>query len=59
MGKKSLRVKIDNLSEDEYIDVAHEVAKTVKSRAPNSDISIVGADSETFESSSRKEIKGK
>jgi hypothetical protein len=59
MGKKSLNVKVDNLDDSNYVDVAYKITKTVKEIAPNSDISIVGATPETFEGSSNKEIPGK
>lgn len=58
MSKKSLKIKVDNLDDDNYADVAYQVTKIVKSVAPNSDISILGASPEVFEGSSRKEIKG-
>ena len=59
MGKKSLKVTVHGLSDENYADVAHGIVKTVKSVAPNSDISILGSNPETFERSSNKEIKGK
>lgn len=59
MGKKSLKITVNGLTDDNYIDVANSVAKEVKSKAPNSDISILGANSEVFEGSSKKQIKGK
>ncbi|OCR01171.1 hypothetical protein BCD67_17540 [Oscillatoriales cyanobacterium USR001] len=59
MGKKSLKVTVHGLSDENYADVAHGIVKTVKAVAPNSDISILGATPETFEGSSNKEIKGR
>ncbi len=59
MGKKSLKITVHGLSDENCADVAHGVIKTVKTVAPNSSISIVGASPETFEGSSNKEIKGK
>jgi hypothetical protein len=48
VGKKSLKVTVHGLSDENYAEVA-----------PDSDISILGASPETFEGSSNKEIKGK
>jgi hypothetical protein len=59
VGKKSLKITVHNLDDDNYVDVAHKIAKTVKSEAPNSDVSILGANPEVFEGSSNKKIKGK
>ncbi len=59
MSKKSLKVTVHGLSDENYADVAHGIYKTVKAVAPNSDVSILGASPETFEGSSNKEIKGK
>lgn len=59
MGKKSLKVTVNGLSDDNYVNVTYQIAKTVKSIAPDSDISILGASPETFEDSSNKKIKGK
>ncbi|CDM94337.1 MAG: hypothetical protein P5702_17795 [Limnospira sp. PMC 1291.21] len=58
MGKKSLKITVNGLNDDNYADVAHQVVKAVKSEAPNSDISILGASPEVFEGSSKKKIKG-
>lgn len=59
MGKKSLKVKVDNLNDDNYIEAANRIVKSVKEVAPDSDVSILGASPETFEGSSNKEIQGK
>lgn len=59
MGKKSLKVTVHGLSDENYIDIANKIVKTVKESEPNSDISILGANTETFEGSSKKEIEGK
>ncbi|MEG4800805.1 hypothetical protein QUB63_13855 [Microcoleus sp. ARI1-B5] len=59
MGKKSLKITVNGLSDENYADVANGIVKTVKSVAPNSDISILGASPETFKGSSNKEIEGK
>lgn len=58
MGKKSLKITVHNLDDENYVDVAHKIAKTVKSAAPDSNVSILGANPEVFESSSTKTIKG-
>lgn len=58
MSKKSLKITVNNLDENNYIDIANKIAKTVKSEAPNSDISILGANPEVFEGSSNKQNKG-
>lgn len=59
MGKKSLKIKIDDLSEENYIDVANEAAKAIKNAAPNCKVSILGADPDIFEGKDHKQIKGK
>jgi hypothetical protein len=59
MGTKSVKVTVHGLDDDNYVDVAHGITKTVKSIAPNSDISILASSPETFKGSSNKEIKGK
>jgi len=58
MGKKSLKITVNDLDDDNYADVAHKIVKAVKSEAPNSHISILGASPEVFEDSSKKKIKG-
>jgi hypothetical protein len=58
VGKKSLKITVHGLDDNNYMDVAHKIAKTVKSEAPNSDVSILGASPEVFEGSSKKKIKG-
>jgi hypothetical protein len=58
VGKKSLKITVNNLDDENYVQVAYQVAKSVKSVAPNSDISILGASPEVFEGSSTKQIKG-
>lgn len=58
MGKKSLKIKVDNLSEENYIDVAHAVAKVVKSAAPESRVSILGAAPEVFEGQPKAKVEG-
>ena len=58
MGKKSLKIKVDNLDDENYVNVAYEIVKTVKSAVPESNVSILGANPEVFESSSTKTIKG-
>lgn len=59
MGKKSLKIKVDGLSDESYVDAAHEVVKAVKAVAPECRISILGASPETFEGKNQKQIKGK
>lgn len=59
MGKKSLKITVNNLDDENYVDVANQVVKSVKKIAPNSDLSILGSSPETFEGSSNKEIEGK
>lgn len=59
VGKKALRIKIDNLDDDNVFDVANKVTKAAKEVAPTCNIAILGASPETFEGSSNKEIKGK
>lgn len=58
MGKKSLKITVNNLDDENYVKVAYQVAESVKSVAPNSTISILGASPEVFEGSSNKQIKG-
>jgi hypothetical protein len=58
VGKKSLKITVNNLDDDNYADVAHKIVKAVQSEAPNSDVSILGASPEVFEASSKKKIKG-
>ncbi|WP_333323628.1 hypothetical protein [Microcoleus sp. T3_A4] len=58
MGKKSLKITVNNLNDENYVKVAYQVAESVKSVAPNSTISILGASPEVFEGSSNKQIKG-
>jgi outer membrane receptor for monomeric catechols len=57
MSSKSLKIKVDNLSDENYIDVANKVAKVIKASAPDSRVSILGADSEVLEGKSQKQIK--
>lgn len=59
MSKKSLKIKVDDLSDENYIHVANEVVKAVKSAAPDCKVSILGSDPETFEGKNQKQIKGK
>ncbi len=59
MGKKSLKIKVDGLSDENYIETASQIAKAVKAAAPDSKVSILGADSETFEEKNQKHIKDK
>jgi len=59
MGNKSLKITVNNLDDENYVKVAYQVAESVKSVAPNSNISIIGASPEVFEGSSNKQIKGK
>ncbi|HAT13674.1 MAG TPA: hypothetical protein DCS91_08980 [Microcoleaceae bacterium UBA11344] len=59
MGTKSVKVTVHGLNDDNYLDVAHGITKTVKTIAPDCSISIVAASPKTFEGSSNKEIKGK
>jgi len=58
VGKKSLKITVNNLDDENYVKVAYQVAESVKSVAPNSTISILGASPEVFEGSSNKQIKG-
>ncbi|MEG4198187.1 hypothetical protein QUA45_07910 [Microcoleus sp. Pol12A5] len=58
MGKKSLKITVNNLDDENYVKVAYQVAESVKSVAPNSTISILGGSPEVFEGSSNKQIKG-
>jgi hypothetical protein len=58
VGKKSLKITVNNLNDENYVKVAYQVAESVKSVAPNSTISILGASPEVFEGSSNKQIKG-
>lgn len=58
MGKKSLKITVNNLNDEDYTEVAYQVVKSVKRIAPNSNISILGASPEVFEGSSNKQIKG-
>ena len=57
MSKKSLKITIDDLSPEEYIDVASKVIKVTKKIAPNSRVSILGAVPEVFEGKSSEQIK--
>lgn len=59
MSDKSLRVKVDGLTEENYIEVANEVAKAAKNAAPSSRVSIIGGDQKTLEGKSQKQVKGK
>ena len=55
--QKSLKIKVDGLSDDNYTKVAYEVVEKVKSIAPDSSISVLGGDPKMFEGSSKSELK--
>jgi hypothetical protein len=57
MSKKSLKITIDDLTPEEYIDVAYKVTKVTKKIAPNSRLSILGSEPEVFEGKNNKQIK--
>ena len=59
MGKKSLKIKVDGLSDENYIEVASQAEKAIKTAAPDRKVSILGADPETFEEKNQKHIKDK
>jgi hypothetical protein len=59
MSDKSLKIKVDGLSDKNFADVANKVIKAVKKAAPDSTISILGAEPKVFEGKSQKQVKGK
>jgi len=55
--QQSLKIKVDGLSEDNCRKVAYQVIETVKSIAPDSNVSVLGGDSKMFEGSSKSQLK--
>ena len=52
MSDKYLKIKVDGLTEENYIDVANKIAKAAKKAAPSSSVSIIGGDQKTLEGKS-------